>query len=109
MFKKYLKKTPLKETYVKGEIERKLIRYINQIPEDSLYEFPDSGAGGGNMWKMRIGNNTHYRVIYYAEPLSKSFYISMIYNKQHTASLTKSQLAQLREKIRLCIRGNKYE
>jgi len=65
-FQRTAKKLGLDYEKLKEEIRQQLQRYVDEYPE-SLY-FPKSGAGIGNVWKLRIDGSSGYRAIYYAIP-----------------------------------------
>lgn len=97
MFRRMVKKLKLNAEAVEGKIKVELQKYVDENPE-SLY-FPDSGAGIGNVWKIRVDGRSGYRAIYFAYPKSREFYFIVFYAKNQQENLSNEQAKQVRKLI----------
>lgn len=88
-FERLLKRFKIDQHSVKDKITAEIQQYVDEHPE-SLY-FPDSGAGIGNVWKIRVDGRGGYRAIYFAIPRSRTFYFILIYPKSKQSNLTAEQ------------------
>lgn len=78
------------------QIRSKLQKVIDENP-DSIY-FPDSGAGVGNVFKLRVGPRQGYRAFYYADSKRRRFAVLFIIDKQDDKNITPKQAKKLRIK-----------
>lgn len=72
--------------------------YVDETPE--RLNFPNSGAGIGNVWKIRVDGCGGYRAIYFAYPKTREFYSILIYAEKHRANLTNEQVKQVRKFVK---------
>ena len=89
-FDRKLKKLNLNEKIIKDLIYKELQHYVDENPES--YYFPDSGAGIGNIWKLRVKGRGGFRAIYFAVPQTRHFDFITIYPKNKQANLTNDQI-----------------
>lgn len=97
-FVQSLKKVNLykKREIIYEQIRSKLQKVIDENP-DSIY-FPDSGAGVGNVFKLRVGPRQGYRAFYYADSKRRRFAVLFIIDKQDDKNITPKQAKELRIK-----------
>lgn len=88
-FERMLKKFNLDGDEVRRLLKKDLQKYVDENP-NSLY-FPKSGAGIGNVWKLRIEGMGSYRAIYYAIPKTRHFDFILIFPKSKQSNLTAAQ------------------
>lgn len=97
-FNKMLKKFNLPENTVKRRLINNLQKYVDENPES--YYFPKSGAGIGNVWKIRVGNKGEYRAIYFALPKSRHFDFILIFPKSRQGNLSAEQIKIIKKIIK---------
>lgn len=88
-FERMLKKHKLDAGGIKEKLHTELQHYVDEHPE-SFY-FPNSGAGMGNTWKIRVDGRGGFRVVYYAVPKTRHFDFIMIYPKNVQDNITAKQ------------------
>ncbi|GAD17100.1 hypothetical protein ABC628_05140 [Lentilactobacillus otakiensis] len=97
-FNRMLKKLVKDPDAVKRMIEADIQYFVDQ--NHDTFQFPDSGTGIGNVWKLRVGKRQEYRAIYYVSSKINTIFFILIFAKQDQANLTQLQVKEIRSLIK---------
>lgn len=93
--KRLRKQEHINTLHIKKEFRNKLAKYVEA--HDNIYQFPNSGAGIGNVWKKRVDGRGGFRIIYFALPKHLVLICIFIYPKNKQSNLTTRQKNYIRE------------
>lgn len=93
-FNKMLKELVKNPDKIKRQIETDIQYFIEQNPD--TFQYPDSGTGIGNVWKLRVGPRQEFRAIYYVYAKANTIFFILIFAKQDQANITRKQIKEIK-------------